>query len=459
VADEPAIEWTEWWLPGKPEARVHGALTFDSTNGARVLLADALPGVRAVGRFPASTLHGEAPGRKALTLVAPMVISEQREHTQTRAWSHATIEAPTLLRGAHVDDPDTLTFDHGIVRFGGLREVCLAEWPQNEESPGGTFEPYVKPGISGVRCVEIEGGRLMFRHHADTENDDFKESSEKQVEAVLSPGKRVTLDEFEQGWLLPLGSLILLAAGGPAPLQRFTMVQVSESGAETPIEVLTRTPTLGPEPPEKYERPLLPFAALKDGDQEFFAAWWKLYADLGLAADFLNAVLEGEMFLELKLTTRMSFVESYHRAIHGQPVVLPAQHRKNVKAMVQVVNKSDRAHYRAGLAHAGEQHTRERVSELVAQAAQTLPEVTALNDDLTDSLVKTRNAFVHLDAKSAEPLDGIDLVYGVAWLRTILQITLLLDLGIPQRKVGGLVLTSYDGGRRMPLTDYRGDEA
>jgi hypothetical protein len=456
MADENPVEWTEWWIPGQPGARVHGALTFDLTDGARLVLADALPGMRAVGRFPAATLHGEAADGKALTLVAPMMVSEHREHTPIRARIHATIEAPTLLQGAHVDDPDTLTFDHGIVRFSGLREVCLAEWPQDEEDPGGTFEPYIKPGIGGIRCIKIEGGRLMFRHHTDGEKDEFKEWAEKQVEAVLSPGKKVTLDEFEQRWLLPLGSLVLLAAGSPAPLQSFTMVQVAENGAETPIEVLTRTPTLAPKPPEKYERPLLPFAALKDNDQDFFAAWWKLYAGLGLAADFLNTALEGDLFLELKLTTRMSFLESYHRAIHGQFVVPPSRHKKNVKAMVNVIeDAAHRAHYRAGLARAGERHARERVSELVEQAAKTLPETSGLDDALVDSLMKTRNAFVHLNATGAGHLEGIDLIYAVAWLRTILQINLLLDLGILQDKVGGLVFTAYDGGRKMPLTDYR----
>lgn len=455
MAEATPVEWTEWWLPGDPDTRVHGALTFDPTGGARVTLLDELPGVRAA-TFPASTLLGEAIGGKALTLIAPMVIEAKREWRENRAWSHATVEAPTLLRGAHVDDAETLTFDHGIVRFSGLREVCLAEWPQDEDEPHGTFEPYIQGGFPGTRRVEIDGGALMFRRHTDGEKGEFKEWSETQVAAVLSPGKRMTLNEFENQWLLPLGSLIQLAAGAPAPLQSFTIVQVAESGAETPIEVLTRTPSLAPKPPEKYGRPLLPFAALKNADPDFFAAWWKLYATLGPAAGFLNAVLEADLYLELKLTTRMSFLESYHRVLHGEPVVAAGQHKKNVKAMVKIIeDDAQRAHYRAGLAHAGEQHARERIRELVNRAAKTLPDTPGLDDTLTDSLADTRNAFVHLDATGPKPQEGIDLIYAVAWLRTILQINLLLDLGIPQEKVGGLILTAYQGGRQMPLTDYR----
>ena len=94
MADGTPVEWSEWWIPGHPETRVHGALTFDRTDGARVVLADALPDVHAAP-FPAATLQGEAIGGKALTLLAPMVVHEQRELTQTRAWSHTTIEAPT----------------------------------------------------------------------------------------------------------------------------------------------------------------------------------------------------------------------------------------------------------------------------------------------------------------------------------------------------------------------------
>ena len=37
--------FAEWWVPGHPDLRVHGALTFDPAAGATVTLLNALPGV------------------------------------------------------------------------------------------------------------------------------------------------------------------------------------------------------------------------------------------------------------------------------------------------------------------------------------------------------------------------------------------------------------------------------
>lgn len=456
MAGTGAVEWSEWWLPTHREHRVTGTLKFDRAEGATLHLADPLPHVGGMGPFPTATLYGEAMGGKKLTLLDPFVKDTNLSVGENRHWFHTTIVSPAILRGAHVENPDTFTVDHGIVRFAGLREICLTEWPQDEKHPGGTFAPYLK-GVGHARAVKVKGAMILFRHVRDGETTSYRKWSEEQVEAVISPGRKVALDEFEDGWLGPLESLIVFAAGAPTILERLTLVHVTESGLETPIEVLARVATLAPEAPEPYPKPLLPLAALKDKDGRFFRAWWRLQDQLGLASAFLTTVLEGRMFDELKLTTRTSFLESYHRALHNEPIIAPAAHKRNVNRMVAAINdEHQRGHYRAGLARAGEQHTRERLSELIARTVRALPQsATVLTDDFTVAIVKTRNAYIHLDARGADPLKQLDLTYHVAWLRVILQVNVLIDLGLSTLKAGIVAFNFYDGGRKWPLTDYR----
>ena len=40
---EDSAEYSEWWVPGKPDTRVHGVLTFDPIEGASLTLLDPLP--------------------------------------------------------------------------------------------------------------------------------------------------------------------------------------------------------------------------------------------------------------------------------------------------------------------------------------------------------------------------------------------------------------------------------
>jgi ApeA N-terminal domain 1 len=437
-------EWTRWWVPDEPETRALGSLRFDTATGAHLILLEPLPGVRA-GEMPSRTLLGETPDGEALTLIQPIAVSQSRKTGGRDLWSLTTIEAPTMLRGDHEPLPAGLTLDHAIVRFAGLREVCEHVWPKHDDGTG-KWLPFIGDDWGG-RAVELTDGTLTFRR---TQLSD----GAQDVDVVISPRKQISIGTLEDDWLQPLEAFVLFAARGPTLLQSFHVVRRAVGAAETSIEVLTQTPTLAPKPPSSYDRLLLPFAALRNAAPSVMNAWWHLYSDLGPAAGFMNAALAGDVFLEFKLMTRMSFLESYHRIRHGEPVVAKSKHRQLVTKIVKSVEDDElRAHYKAALGHAYESHSRDRVKEMVDRAAATLPDVAGLDDKLVDNLVDTRNAFVHLDPTGPKPLDDIDLVYGTARLLLVLQTNILLDIGLSAEQAGSLILTSYQ--REMPIEDYR----
>ncbi|MGO8905509.1 MAG: HEPN domain-containing protein [Solirubrobacteraceae bacterium] len=395
--------------------------------------------------MPSRTLLGETPDGEALTLIHPMAVSQSLTTGRRDPWSLTIIEAPTMLRGDHEPLPAGLTLDHAIVRFAGLREVCERVWPEHDDG-NGEWLPFIGDDWGGTG-VELTGGTLTFRRTQLSDGG-------QDVDVVIAPRKQISMGTLEDDWLQPLEALVLFAARGPTLLQSFHVVRRAVGGAETSIEVLTRTPTLAPQPPSSYDRVLLPLAALRNAAPTVMQAWWRLYKDLGPAAGFMNAALVGDVFLEFKLMTRMSLLESYHRIRHGEPIVAKSKHRRLVTKMVKVVEDDElRAHYRAALAHAYEPQSRDRVKEMVDRAAATLPDVAGLDDELVDDLVDTRNAFVHLDPRGPKPLDGIDLIYGTARLLLVLQTNILLDIGLSAEHAGSLILTSYQG--EMPIVDYR----
>jgi len=445
---EDATEWSEWWLPGKPETRVKGALSFDPAEGASLTLLEALPELRGSG-FQTDALLGQGFDGTALTLLYPFLAGSFHRATSTGAWSRSIVVAPTLLRGDHIEDPDALIFKHAIVRFAGLRDVCLQEWPSEES---GEWVPWVGPGLQ-ARAAKIDGGTLLFRQHEDHNPGKYTKTSEIDIEAVISSERALSLSDFDAQWLSPLEALTILMARGPTALQRFTFIMMDANGAETPVTVHMQTPRLAPKPPDEY-RPLVRLAALGDDAGTFIARWWRLYRELGPAAEYLIAALSGEMILEQKLFAAMSFVESYHRELHNTPVLSKAQHKSNVKAMlVTIDDKAQKERYRAMLQNGLEQSARERVLALIERTHDTLPEVPGLNATLAKELVTTRNAIAHLSRSISKALEGVDLLYAVERLRLVIQVNLLLDLGLSREMVGSFVLTSYD--RQVPIIDYR----
>ena len=444
------IEIAEWWLPSNPEQRVHGALSWDPADGASLTLLDMLLEVR-TSQFYAPTVLGETFDGVALTLMHPVVANHADRLTPTRSWTRSTLLASTMLRGHHVSDPDAFVFSRAVVRFAGLRDVCLQEWPSGED---GEWVPFVTPGL-GARQANVIGGSLLFRQRQRRTEGKYSEASETDVDVVICSDNPLSLADFDDQWLNPLEALTILAARGPTVLQQMVLAVVDDDGAEHEVEVLTRTPSLAPKPQEEY-KPLVRLATLGQGAMPFIARWWDLYQGLGPAADFLSSALSGEMFVEQKLVAAMSFLESYHRNLHRVALVSPEEHRQNVESMIATLDLEDhKSRYRVLLDRAIEQSARERAEAFIVRAHETLPGVPGLDSTLAKDLVNARNAVAHLSRSISKVLKGLDLTYAVARLRLVLQVNLLLDLGLDSDLVASMVFTSYEGG--MPIVDYRED--
>jgi hypothetical protein len=155
---DETIEWSEWWLPGRPERRVKGALIFDPAEGASLTLIETLPELRATG-LPTRALLGHGFDGTELTLLYPFLTGNFHRTTSTGAWNRSMVVAPTLLRGGHIEDPEALVFKDAIVRSAGLRDACLQAWPSEQT---GEWEPWIGPG-SQARGATSQYGDLLRR--------------------------------------------------------------------------------------------------------------------------------------------------------------------------------------------------------------------------------------------------------------------------------------------------------
>jgi hypothetical protein len=430
---ERKVELSEWWTAEHPERRVWGELRFDQSEGARLILLDELQDVRVHGQLP--TLHGEAFGGTRYTLMDAVVTEARRETKPPEgiARSRTELRATGLLEGVHTN-LDMFEVRVASVRLTGVRDLCK-----------GGFLRHIFEGIPRAqRFVQLKGGVLNF-HALSTSGDD----AVVQVECQ----EPLTLQDFEERWLIPLRSLIVFAARGPVLEQE--LIVHPEHGND--VHVLTEAPSLTATPPATYDRPLVPFVALGDGAEEFISAWFEMYAKLDRATDFLISALDSELFLENRLLNLTSFLESYHRTLHDQPPVSSEDHERNMEAMLEALpDQSQREHYAEKLRHADQQNARQRFREMVVRARDTLGGLDSLGTELVDQLMQARNANTHLDPTGPQGPEGVDLIYAVANLRLVIQTNMLLDLKLDPELVAGLVLTSY--GNQMPVFDFREHE-
>jgi hypothetical protein len=441
-------EWTRWWVPGKPEKWGYGNLRFDPATGAYLDLLDMGWDLHPE-QLHANVLLGEDPDGNALTLAWPMAL-RNTHRMGGHPWSVTEVRGEVLLRGMHFDDAAHITLDRALIRLAGLREISLREWLKDEDNPREGTRPWVADGLA-VQNVEVGDGAIMFRRGALRDEGHFSESQEIDVEALITPPPGTTLATLEEQWLIPLEALTMFAARGPTSRKKLKLGIPTPGGGQTEVEVLTQAHALDAKTEHAYDRMLVPFAAIYDTSHDFIRAWWKLWDDLGPAAEYTIAALSEDMLQESKAIMRMSFLESYHRQLHNEPVVEQAEHEGNIEKMLKpaISDKDKRRHYRQALAYANEQTAKERARWMVKRAADTLPDVPKLDDDLADKLVDTRNALVHLSPSGPNPAENPARIYALARLLLVIQTNLLLDLGIPADIAGGLIRMSYD--REVPL--------
>jgi hypothetical protein len=91
-----------------------------------------------------------------------------------------------------------------------LRDLCTRPWPIEPD----TFLTQV--GSGAFRRVELPGGSLTFQTSTARQVSKFAESSEHDVHVLIEAEEALSLDDFEERWVMPLEALILFTARAPS---------------------------------------------------------------------------------------------------------------------------------------------------------------------------------------------------------------------------------------------------
>jgi hypothetical protein len=446
--------WGDWWLPDTEE-RLHGRLTFDRSEGARLRLLGDFAAL-APGAWSQPALFGESARGTELTLLEPFWL-ERPPAIEGASFpnAHTLVSAHVVLRGTRAASEEDFPIQRAAVRIRGLRELCLRPpIPRVGVTHGFVGDG---EGEQAQRTVDVPQGSLTFVHRRYETRSDYSQTVEVDVEVEISADAPSPLGEFWKQWLAPLQGLIIFTGRDPTIVESMVVIQPSRTRVhaairrgssikwdEERVEVLMPLPGLTADTRHDYRRALLPWAVLGDEAPAFIRRWWELHQKLGPATELLMSAWGSRLFLENRLLNELSFAESYHRRLHDEPPLTDDQHETYVEAMLAAVKDPDHCkHYRTRLRYAAAQGQRQRLKWLIRRARKALPELSGLKAKLADRLVDTRNALTHLDPTGPLALGDEPLFRAIELLEITIQANLLMDLGLTSKDAGELIRTSY----------------
>jgi hypothetical protein len=448
--------WGRWWLPDHDE-RLSGRLAFDRVDGGELTLIGDFSDLPA-SAWSRPALFGESFDGEKLTLLKPFWRNRPpRISGLSLPVNRTLVGSLTLVRGAHVKSAEAFEIRRAVIRLQGLRALCL----KPPIPLVGITQGFIGPAEEEAqnRTVEVDGGRLTFAYETFETRSRFGRTLEEDVEVRLELAEAVDLEEFEEAWLLPLQDLVIFASREPTVLESVVVIQPSDEDVhpairrgnpqlnwdEQHVEVITQLPGLLRQPRSDYERPLVPFAALKEEATEFISRWWSLHQKLGKdAMTALMSPFATRLFLHDRLLNEMSFTESYHRILHDEPAIPAEEHDQYVEKMLATIdNTKHRKHYAQRLKYAAALGQRQRLKRMIKRAKEVLPELGGLRPKLADQLVDTRNALTHLDPDGPEALTDERLYRAVELLEVVIQVNLLLDSGLSAAMTASLIKISY----------------
>lgn len=222
-----------WWLPGSPDERVSGEVTFSEQDGIRLRLIGSLSSTRDLltSRVQLPLVHRFTTAGEHVTLADAINRGSQ---LTSPGIAVQTLSAQTLFLGPPLADPGTTTF-----RRVNLRCSHLLEWagrfglsltiPANPDTKA--KGPALEVAYKSPDKVEIPTTRGLVRLSYS-----FHQAGDLRSEVRLQQATWLCLDhplglsllEWEQQLFRPLTTLLTLAAGRPSYVHEISLLLNAE---------------------------------------------------------------------------------------------------------------------------------------------------------------------------------------------------------------------------------------
>lgn len=300
-----------WWLPEKPENKIHGKLSFDVRNGATLGLDGALDENPDTGSYHEIIL-GDSFGKR-ITLSGCVLRSfNSTLISGARKYTKSTFIVSVLYVGCHFAKRGDIKFSEASVRFSQLEDWLGERLFQYEdtETQDGLTEHIIRLTLPRTKEITLSKLKISIWHgYSETIGDWLKPKLEASVGISIEVDNEADVNEFFQ-MMYDLSNFLSLVTGNSISILELKGSKKSPGGSET-IDILYRKEALGK---VFFSYPSFPiqYKDLSERLNVYLENWFGLVKDVEPTYDlYFGTIFNQNLFPNHEFLSLAQALESY----------------------------------------------------------------------------------------------------------------------------------------------------
>jgi hypothetical protein len=435
-----------WWLPEKPENKIHGKLSYDIRNGATLTLDGALDENPGAGSYYEIIL-GDSFGERITLSNCVLRNWSTTLLADSRRYMKSEFVASVLYVGCHFAERGDIRFSRVTVRFSQLEDWLGERLFQSErrETQDGVTEHILRLTLPNIKEIAFDRLKISIGYgYSETSGDWLKPKLEANVGISIEFDNEADVNEaFQMAYYLR--EFLSLATGNSISILELIGSKKSEE-AFGRIEILFRK-----EASDKvfFSYPLFPlqYRDISEHLKVYLENWFGLVKDLEPTCDlYFGTILNQNLFPNHEFLSLAQALESYlSRRFDNNimPSELFEDLKKNLMKVVsqcasdyhvylepKVVHEINRKSFRTKLKRFFETH-----GDLFSCFLDD-------EDRFVQEVVDTRNYYTHYPEELEGKVAKIEeLPFLSEKLRFILIAVLLKEIGVDHLLIGKALRT------------------
>jgi hypothetical protein len=435
-----------WWLPGNPDNRVAGSLSFTDEDGITLQLIGSFG---EIDSFQSTKAHplvlGLSTGGKKITLTDCVATSKK---ISMPGFFIEGYRASFCFVGGHFQEANELRFRRLVVRYSHL-----PDWVRMSGFSGNLEEHKVEIVYELPQEVKAETskGTISLSFSGQTTGDGIERMNiEQSVWLEVEIVEELELQTLFRQYISALQNFLTLATTKPnsiIELQVFSPLvyieRQNDERIETPIQVLFRQ-KYSKDLPHKLLIPDDMLFALEDVFDDFEVVmenWLNIAQELDSVCNrFFGVQYTPRMYMQNEFLNIVQAVESYHRRRMKNEVQPRTEYKRRIETILSRVDTQDSDWLKEVLAHSNEPRLEERLNELLEKVHAVVSPIIDDTAIFAKKVKDTRNYLTHFDKRlERKAARGAELYWLTRKLSYVLQACLLLEIGLSLDKCANLV--------------------
>ena len=464
-----------WWRPSDPDNRIPGTLKF-SQDEIRLELLGAFEEIKPGpigGTDDEPRILGLSKDRKKITLERCLGLGQR---INLPGFTVTTYGPHMGLVGAWYEPDEQVRFDEVYARFSDLDTWAVSSgfghemhWDAEGKSVTKLDVSYTPPEAVEVPLDDETSLSIVWQWTWSGLKEVTTESRLGQAASFKVSFADAASLERSLEYVGRLRNFLCLGVGRPIQVLSVSGIHLPPEHPE-PADPFTKAP-----PPQRSVEVLYRLVSQTDdakrdlfvhemlfslGDayprlEEIVRTWFDRQEIFGPVFNrYFYIVHNQHMAREIQFESFIRALETYHRRSSDATDVSHEEHEGRLEAILSSVPSEHRDWLEKKLAYSNELSLARRLKATLARCPSVTDRLIGTSREDKKSFVRkvvtTRNYEIHLDPDNeAAAATGIELVVLVYQLRTLVEMTLLLDLGFSGEEVTGI----FDRIRRYEQVD------